>query len=118
MNPFTASARTLEPMAVIDCAGQLDGGAAEALDAAVDIVLGRPDTQALLLAMADVTYINSTGIALLVGLLARARAAEVPVLASGLTPHYRHVFDLTRLTDFMRLVADEAEAHAALRPTP
>ena len=51
----------------------------------------------------DVDYINSTGIALIVGLLARARSRRVPVHAEGLTAHYRHIFDITRLSDFIEI---------------
>ena len=50
-----------------------------------------------------VAYINSTGIALIVGLLGRARAAAVPVSACGLTDHYREIFEITRLSDFMTI---------------
>ncbi len=54
-----------------------------------------------------VDYINSTGIAVIVGVLAKARAADRDVAAFGLTPHYREVFEITRLSDFMR-IHDEA----------
>ena len=57
-----------------------------------------------------VPYINSTGIALIVGLLGRARGADVPVTARGLTDHYREIFEITRLSDFMTI---EAGATAA-----
>jgi anti-anti-sigma factor len=52
-----------------------------------------------------VDYINSTGIALIVGLLGKARAAEVPVAASGLSDHYREIFEITRLSDFITIEA-------------
>ena len=51
-----------------------------------------------------VDYINSTGIALIVGFLARARAHALPIRASGLTEHYVHVFEITRLSDFLEIV--------------
>ena len=55
-------------------------------------------------------YINSTGIALIVGLLARARAAGIEVRAYGLTPHYREIFEITRLADFLAINPDEDSA--------
>jgi len=55
-------------------------------------------------------YINSTGIAVIVGLLARARAAGIEVRAYGLTPHYREIFEITRLADFMAINPDEDSA--------
>jgi len=48
-------------------------------------------------------YINSTGIALIVRLLAEARRDGRPVHAHGLTDHYREIFRITRLSDFMTL---------------
>jgi anti-anti-sigma factor len=59
---------------------------------------------------ADVEYINSTGIALIVGLLAQARARDVEVRATGLSDHYREIFEITRLADFMTI--EEEEDHA------
>ena len=48
-------------------------------------------------------YINSTGIALIVSVLAQARAQRRKVVASGLSEHYREIFDITRLSDFIEL---------------
>ncbi len=48
-------------------------------------------------------YINSTGIALIVRLLAEARRDGRSVQAHGLTEHYREIFRITRLSDFMTL---------------
>ena len=93
----------------IELAGDIDGGAREALDAAYAAV---PDAGPLLLDFTDVGYINSTGIALIVGILARARAQAQPVTASGLTEHYREIFEITRLSDFMTILADGPEPAA------
>jgi anti-anti-sigma regulatory factor len=64
-----------------------------------------------------VGYINSTGIALIVGLLAEARRARQTVLAIGLSPHYQEIFQVTRLADFMPMFADE-DAALAGAPSP
>jgi anti-anti-sigma regulatory factor len=45
-----------------------------------------------------------------VGLLAKARAHGIPVRAYGLTPHYREIFEITRLADFMAITDDEEGA--------
>jgi anti-sigma B factor antagonist len=55
----------------------------------------------------DVGYINSTGIALIVRLLAEARRDGRSVRATGLTEHYREIFRITRLSDFMTIVDEE-----------
>jgi anti-anti-sigma factor len=55
-----------------------------------------------------VDYINSTGIALLVGLLARAMKTQRKMAAYGLTDHYLEIFQITRLADFIKVYPDEA----------
>lgn len=55
-----------------------------------------------------VGYINSTGIALVVRLLADARRDGRMVRAIGLTEHYREIFRITRLSDFMEIVEGDA----------
>jgi anti-sigma B factor antagonist len=55
-------------------------------------------------------YINSTGIALLVRLLADARRLDRPIRARGLTAHYLEIFRITRLSDFMTIEESAAPA--------
>lgn len=78
--------------------GDIDRSAQGALDAAY---VSADGAGSLVLDFADVDYINSTGIAVIVGVLAKARAAGRDVSAVGLTDHYREVFRITRLSDFM-----------------
>jgi len=61
----------------------------------------------IVLDFAATDYINSTGIALIVRLLAQARRDGRPVRASGLSEHYREIFRITRLSDFIALDDDE-----------
>jgi anti-anti-sigma factor len=88
---------------VIELKGDIDGAAREALSAAYEQA---PKDGRLLLDFASVDYINSTGIALIVGLLARARAEQRPVAASGLSEHYRQIFEITRIADFMTILGN------------
>ena len=46
-------------------------------------------------------------------LLAKARRDSRPVVAWGLTDHYREIFEITRLADFLEVVTDEHAARAA-----
>jgi anti-sigma B factor antagonist len=88
----------------IELRGDIDGRAREALAAAYAEAAGARE---VLIDFTDVDYINSTGIALIVGLLARARADACAISARGLTPHYREIFEITRLSDFMTILAEE-----------
>jgi anti-sigma B factor antagonist len=90
-------------IAVVTLIGRIDRDADTAIEAAYTAAIaGAP--AALELDFNDVEYINSTGIALIVGLLARARAQGVSIRATGLTPHYVHIFEITRLSDFIEIV--------------
>jgi anti-anti-sigma factor len=107
--PFEAGARRRNGSVVIDLSGDINGEAKPGLDAAyAEATAGAPDR--VLLNFEAVEYINSTGIALIVGLLARARAAGIEVRAYGLTPHYREIFEITRLADFLAINPDEDSA--------
>lgn len=70
--------------------------------------------RAIVLNFAGLDYMNSSGIGLLVTLLIRANRAEVRLLAVGLKEHYRHIFELTRLNEAIRIYDTEADALAAL----
>ena len=108
---FEADVRQGEGFAVMDMHGEIQAGADDALSAAyVDAAaLGG----ALLLNFADVSYINSTGIALIVGLLAEARKSNRRVLACGLSDHYKDIFEITRIADFVTITDDETSAAVA-----
>ncbi len=90
--------------AVIELRGDIDRDAEAALDAAYTQV---EQAQTVVLDFAGVTYINSTGIAVIVGLLARARKNGRALAARGLSDHYRQIFEITRLADFMKIIDEE-----------
>ena len=100
----------LEPgVAVLDLMGEINGFAEEALNAAYAEAESN-DPEAILLNFEKVDYINSTGIALIVGLLAKARASHKRLLACNLSEHYVEIFEITRLSDFMSVFPDEESA--------
>ena len=103
-----ATVREHDGIAVIDLVGDVDSSAESALDAAYADAAGR-STEAVGLNFANADYINSTGIALIVGLLAQARANGIEVKAYGLSDHYREIFEITRLSDFITI---EGSNHA------
>ena len=110
--PFQASTR--HHAEIIDLRGEINAAAEAGLSAAYTEAEGRnPPT--IVLNFGEVSYINSTGIALIVGLLARARKAKRRLLVFGLSPHYQEIFQITRLADFMTVFQDEASALAGGR---
>jgi anti-anti-sigma factor len=87
--------------AVIALTGDVDRDAEAALDAAYEQV---GQARSVVVDFTDVSYINSTGIAVIVGLLARARTNGQTLGARGLSEHYRQIFEITRLADFMTIL--------------
>jgi anti-anti-sigma factor len=111
IQPIEATVRTHDGAAVIDLKGEIDASGESALNAAyASAIAGKPAL--VMLNFSDVTYMNSTGIALIVGLLARARKQKRRLVTFGLSDHYREIFEITRLSDFMTLYASEQAALA------
>ena len=111
LQALSARVRTKNGVAVVELSGDVDSSAESALPAGYQEA-GGPRATTILLDFAAVNYINSTGIALIVGVLAEARRDKTKVVACGLSGHYREIFQVTRLSDFMPIYADEHEALA------
>jgi anti-anti-sigma factor len=109
---FEAAVRPSGDLAVIDLTGEIDGNADEALNNAY-AEAHATGAKTVLLNFADVSYMNSTGIALVVGVLAQARQQDTTLRACGLSDHYREIFEITRLVDFVNIYDDEASAVGA-----
>jgi anti-anti-sigma factor len=104
-----AEVRQERGVVVLDLRGEINGFAQEALDAAYSEAESN-DPEAILLNFEGVDYINSTGIALIVGLLAKARASHKRLLACNLSEHYVEIFEITRLSDYIGVFPDEESA--------
>ncbi len=110
--PLEATVRHATGWAIVDLRGEVDARAERVLsDAYAEAASHNPAR--LLLNFAEVVYINSTGIALIVGLLAQARRTGRRVLTYGLSDHYVEIFQITRLADFMSMFPDETSALAS-----
>ncbi len=103
---FAARVRRDGDAAVLDLEGDISSAAEAGLQAAYEQVR---DARVATLDFTGVDYINSTGIALIVGILAAARTSGQEVRARGLADHYREIFRITRLSDFMTILDDEGE---------
>ncbi|HEY0757062.1 MAG TPA: STAS domain-containing protein [Ktedonobacteraceae bacterium] len=108
---FEAHVRHQPAVGIIDLQGEINVLAEEVLNKAYDEAVSQQPGM-ILLNFREVEYINSTGIALVVGLLKRSRQAKRALVACNMSDHYREIFQITRLTDFMRLFPDEASALA------
>ena len=110
--PFKADVRSTGELATIVLHGDINVAAETDLAAAYAKV-AETGAPTVLLDFGDTEYINSTGIALVVRLLADARRDRREVRACGLSPHYVEIFQITRLSDYMRIFDDAASAGLA-----
>lgn len=101
---FEAVVNTTDDGPVVEMHGVVNRNAKERIEAAFEEASVTPGE--IRLDFGDVEYINSTGIAVIVGVLAMARAEDRQVGAFGLSDHYREVFQITRLSDFMKIYED------------
>ena len=114
----TTAVRRRGEVAVIDLVGDVNAHAETAVHDAWDEAT-RERPEAVVLNFEGAGYINSTGLALIVEMLASARTRKLPIRAYGLTPHYREIFEITRLADFLAINPDEDSAGTgAGRSTP
>ncbi len=89
--------------AVLKLNGDIDASAQNVLNAAYEEAC-RHSPEAILLDLQDVGYINSGGIAVMIGLMAQERKLNRRLFASGVSEHYQEIFRITRLADLMNIV--------------
>ncbi|OGO27950.1 MAG: hypothetical protein A2Z16_13910 [Chloroflexi bacterium RBG_16_54_18] len=111
--PFEALLRNAPDAVIIDLFGEINAFADGAINQAYDQA-DQQNTTNILLNFKEVTYINSTGIALIVGLMAKSRKNHKHLTVFGLTDHYVEIFQITRLADFMAIFPDETTALATV----
>lgn len=104
---FQAQVRQASGLATIDLWGEINAFAENDLNQSFGEAEST-DPEVIVLNFKEVSYINSTGIALIVGLLAKARKAHRKMVVFGLSDHYIEIFEITRLADFMSIYPDEA----------
>ena len=108
---FDSHVRNEGDTTIIDLQGEINGLAESGMSQAYTQAEAT-GASTIVLNFSQVDYINSTGIALIVGLLARARKEHKTLAVYGLSPHYREIFEITRLVDFMHIYQDETSALA------
>lgn len=112
MAKLITTVRQVNPStSIIDLHGEVTGAAENALmDAYSRAANSNPRT--IVLNFYALTYMNSSGIGLLVTLLIRIQRQQQRLLAYGLSDHYQQIFALTRLNEVIGIYQSEAEALA------
>jgi anti-sigma B factor antagonist len=100
------------PAAVLRIEGDITSASEGDLMAAYGLAVANGAT-AVILDFTKLAYMNSGGIGILVTLLVRARRGGGRLVATGLSDHYRQIFELTRLDEAIEIKDNEAAAVAA-----
>jgi anti-anti-sigma factor len=98
-----------DAVAVFDIKGEVTAACEPTLMAAYEQADGG-GARRLVLNFGGLEYMNSGGIGMLVTLLVRANRQHQRLAAYGLSPHYREIFELTRLDEAITIYEDEASA--------
>jgi anti-anti-sigma factor len=69
---------------------------------------------AVLFNMSNTAYINTSGISVLIAIVMDAKKAGHTILVSGISPHYKKVFDLVRFSVYVTIFDTEEEALASV----
>ena len=92
---------------IIDIQGEVTAFAENVLMEAYNEA-STPTTRTIILNFAGLEYMNSSGIGLLV------TRQKQQLCAFGLSEHYKHIFEITRLSDAIKLYDTEATALTAV----
>jgi len=98
---------------IIDIRGDVSAFAEQVLMEAYNEA-NTPTTRVIILNFAGLEYMNSSGIGLIVTLLIRVNRQKQRLLACGLSDHYKHIFELTRLSDAIHIFDNETDALRAV----
>jgi anti-anti-sigma factor len=103
--------RWKQKIAIVDIQGDIDLSRSTELQHELLQLLDRkPDK--IVINLAGVPYMDSSGVASLVKLLSRARKAGVGLALVGLTKRVRNIFEITRLDGVFDIRETESEATA------
>ena len=97
---------------IIDIHGDVSAFSEDALMEAY-VEANTPSTRFIIFNFGELGYMNSSGIGLLVTLLIRVQRQQQRLLAYGLSEHYQHIFELTRLNEAIGIYASESDALTA-----
>ncbi len=109
-NEVTISVRSINQQTnAIDIGGELTSFAEEELNTAINQA-NTDEINIIVMNFRDLTYMNSSGIGLLVTSLIRLGREEKRLVAVDLNDHFRQIFELTKLNEAIHLYSTEQEA--------
>jgi anti-anti-sigma factor len=111
-NGIKANVRKQDSIAIIDMKGEVTSFADETINSLVNATV-EEGFQKIVFNFTDVSYINSSGIAILIGIVTGLTNKGVSFKVYGLTPHFKKIFRMIGLTQYVNVLASEKDAIAA-----
>ena len=100
-------------LGIITLSGDISGAADETIHGAYDYI-AKAGARKILFRFGQGCYINSAGIAVLILIVSEAKKSKQKVGAVGLTAHFKKIFDMIGLTDYILVFDSEDEAKKKL----
>ncbi|PID56302.1 anti-anti-sigma factor [candidate division KSB3 bacterium] len=104
--------RKQDSIAIIDLRGDVTSFADEAINSSISSV-DQEGFHKIVFNFTEVGYINSSGIAILIGIVTSLGNKGVMFKAYGLTSHFKKIFRMIGLTQYVKVLGSETEALAA-----
>lgn len=104
----TVKVREGSDVATIEVLGDLTASAEKAIDAAYEEASGY-NSKNILLKFDGKSRINSAGIAIVINLVIAGQESERKVFITGVSKHFRKIFELVGLTKYTTIVESEEE---------
>jgi anti-anti-sigma factor len=104
--------RKRDGAAILDMKGEVTSFADEELSSLVKAAV-EEGLQYIVFNFSDVSYINSSGIAVLIGIVTSFTNKGIAFNVYGLTSHFKKIFRMIGLTQYVNVMATEDEAVTA-----
>lgn len=111
-NELKATVRTQDDVAIIDMKGDVTSFADDTINSLVQATVD-DGFKKCLFNFSEVSYINSSGIAILIGVITGLSSKGVKFKVYGLTPHFKKIFRMIGLTQYVTVYNSEADAIAS-----
>jgi anti-sigma B factor antagonist len=98
-------------VSVINIKGDVTAVTAESIENTYQEI-SSSGTKRILLHFDEGCYINSGGIAVLIGIVSESRKKEQIIRATGLSDHFQKIFNMVGLTKYIRIFPSEESALA------
>lgn len=109
--------RKVDDAAIIDLQGDVNASGEEALKGAYRSAT-EEGAENILFNLKEAEYIDTSGIAVLIGIVMEAQEAKQKVLVCGVSSHYKKIFELVRLPMYVDMFDTEQAALASLGIDP